>query len=119
MAMREITEVYARVLLEHHRRVCRSRCLARKRIDGDDIDACLITYSELCNRAGRGVPAGSGLFLGELHTWCCDHKLPKLNSLAVKKATRRPGFNYPGEIDAWERDVRECISFTGYPAKIP
>jgi hypothetical protein len=105
----------AQVLLDHHGRVCQ-----RPGGPPANVVACLITYKEMCERAG--VPfltRSAGHFLQQVAEWCDVNGWPPINSLAVNQETRMPGGGYdeaPGcSLVDWEAEVKACIAFTEYP----
>jgi hypothetical protein len=117
--MRAETHRIGQALLDHHRTV---RKAPGVRVTDADVNRCLITYSALCERAG--VPwlvRTVGSFLGELASWCSSMGYPPINALAVNATTRMPGDGYYGaeQCHEWPREVRECLAFQGYPAKMP
>jgi hypothetical protein len=87
------------------------------------MDSCLISYGELCKRAGLAdVTSTVGQYLREIAQWCHDHGWPPLNSLAVNHQTRKPGLGYdnaPGcSVANWRVEAAACIGFAGYPEVI-
>jgi hypothetical protein len=117
--MSPIARALTRVLLEHHGEVCVGHPF-RPPI----IDRCVITYGDLCRRAGYpGIERGVGRYLQEVAAWCAERGWPPLNSLAVNQDTRIPGDNYdvaPGcSLLGWPGEVEHCITFGGYPAATP
>jgi hypothetical protein len=105
-------EVLARVLLDHHIQVSRGEIRS--------VDSCLITYGDLCERAGLPqIKPAVGKFLREIAEWCHDNGWPPLNALVVNHDTRRPGHGYdsaPGcSLDRWHEGAAACIQFAGYP----
>jgi hypothetical protein len=101
-------------LLDHHRHVCQP---------GRAIDPCLITYGDLCDRAGHSqVLRSVGRFLLETAGWCAAHKHPPINALAVNAESRMPGDSYdvaPGcNLLSWPDEVRACIDHMDYPDHI-
>ena len=107
-----------KILLEHHSRICR-----RSSGPPRDMDACLITYGTLCDRAGMPyLTRAVGNFLQQVAEWCRDNGWPPINSLAVNQDTRMPGEGYdiaPGcSLLHWPNQVKACIAFTGYPDTI-
>jgi hypothetical protein len=106
------------VLLDHHREVCMTHTL-RPPI----IDRCLITYGDLCERAGYpDLPRGVGRHLQEVAEWCQANNWPPLNSLAVNRDTRMPGDSYdvaPGcSLLGWPSQAEACIVFQDYPEDV-
>jgi hypothetical protein len=120
--MRGESRVLANTLLERHRLICRP--LHRREpddVDKDDIDACIMSYSDLCELAGLGrhFARASKNFLYEIVEWCVENNWPPLNAPAVKAAYLYPGDRYtkaPGCHD-WPTDVRRVIAFVGYPTQ--
>jgi hypothetical protein len=109
----------AHVLLDHHRRFCRSRSA-----ESSNFDLCLISYGELCERAGIShLKPTLGKFLREIAQWCHENGWPPLNSLAVNHETRMPGHGYdqaPGcSLIHWREEVEASIEFDGYPETKP
>ncbi|HXG50277.1 MAG TPA: hypothetical protein VNN77_02585 [candidate division Zixibacteria bacterium] len=107
-------EAIARVLLEHRKSVSRGE---GKR---EGLDACLLTYGELCERARLpGAKPAVGKLLREIAVWCHENGWPPLNALAVNHDTRRPGHGYdraPGcSLAGWRAAVEACLEFKGYP----
>src|SRR5919108_6433122 len=104
----------AQALLDHHRQACRSR------INHDpDIDSCLISYGDLCERAGiPHLKATAGQFLREIAQRSQENGWPPLNSLAVNHDTRTPGRGYDGapgcSLKNWRDQVNACLNFTDY-----
>lgn len=114
--MTHIAEAIAQELLDHHRH----RCI---RVPSPPIDACVVTYGDLCDRAGvPGVTRGVGRFLQEVAEWCHENGWPPLNSLAVNADLRHPGDSYdlaPGcSLLTWPDEVAACIGFRGYPETV-
>jgi hypothetical protein len=108
----------AQVLLDHHKQVCR---LQNK--PSASIDSCLISYGDLCERAGLPrLKPNVGKFLREVAQWCHDKNWPPLNALAVNHETHRPGRGYDGapgcNQERWQDQVTACITFAGYPNSI-
>lgn len=117
--MTPIARALTYALLEHHRDVCVPHTF-RPPI----IDQCLITYGDLCERAGQsGIARSVGRFLQEVAEWCAQNGWPPLNSLAVNKDSRMPGDNYnvaPGcSLLGWPTEAAKCIEFGGYPDSAP
>lgn len=109
--MTPIARALTNELLAHHRYAC---------LPGRGIDQCLITYGNLCKRAGHSEALRSvGRFLLETAEWCAVNNYPPLNSLAVNAESRMPGDSYniaPGcDLLSWPDEVRACIDFTAYP----
>ncbi len=106
----------AQALLRHHRQVCRG--------SGDrSVDACVIPYGLLCERAGLQYLTHSiGHFLREVAEWCHANGWPPINALAVSKESRMPGEGYnaaPGcSLVRWAEEVTACIEFGGYPGGV-
>jgi len=105
----------AQALLDHHRKVC---CLRNQA--GSSVDSCLITYGDLCERAGLPhLKSTVGRYLREVAQWCHDNGWPPLNALAVNHDTQRPGRGYdraPGcNRETWQDEVAASINFSGYP----
>jgi len=108
-------EKLAQALLDHHKEVCRPQTEA-----GTCVDSCLVTYGDLCERAGLShLKPKVGKFLREVALWCHDKNWPPLNALAVNHETRRPGRGYDGapgcNQERWQDDVTACIRFADYP----
>ena len=108
----------AQALLSHQRAVCRSQGRELKAVD-----RCVITYGDLCERAGLPhLKPTVGKYLREVAQWCHDKGWPPLNALAVNHETRRPGHGYDGapgcSLARWQDEVAACINFTGYPDSI-
>jgi hypothetical protein len=108
-------QALAQTLLRHRKGVWRAR-------GGEElnVDACLITYGDLCDRAGVSqVKPAVGGYLREIAQWCHANGWPPLNALAVNYDTRRPGRGYdaaPGcSLAQWADQVRACVDFPGYP----
>jgi hypothetical protein len=85
-----------------------------------NLDACLITYADLCERAGVShLKSEIGRYLREIAQWCHENRWPPLNALAVNYDTRKPGRGYdraPGcSLFDWPEQVRACLGFPGYP----
>lgn len=108
----------AQALLDRHKEACRPQTEA-----GTSVDSCLVTYGDLCERAGLPhLKPNVGKFLREVAQWCHDKNWPPLNALAVNHETRRPGRGYdsaPGcNQERWQDEVTACITFAGYPNSI-
>jgi hypothetical protein len=95
---------------------------ARRRTGGKDADleACLIAYGDLCERAGIShLKPEVGRYLREIAQWSHDNGWPPLNALAVNHETRKPGHGYDGapgcSLAGWPDQVSACVSFKGYP----
>jgi hypothetical protein len=108
----------AQALLDHHRKVCRTR-------SGEisTTDSCLITYGALCECAGLlHLKPAAGKYLREIAQWCHDNGWPPLNALAVNHDSRTPGHGYDGapgcSLAHWKDEATACIKFAGYPAII-
>lgn len=106
-------------LLAHHSSVCVPHTPTPP-----IIDACVITYRELCQQAGTpGLEQGVGPFLQEVAEWCAARGYPPINSLAVNGQTRVPGDSYdraPGcSIHNWDAEVTASIVFAAYPPTAP
>lgn len=113
--MRPESRAMAQVLLDHHREVC-----VRPDATVPDFRSCVITYGDLCRRAG--VPfltQNPGLFLAEIADWCSARAYPPLNALAVNAETVVPGDNYDKaagcSLASWPAEVQSCVAFRGYP----
>jgi hypothetical protein len=105
----------AQALLQHHKRVCR-RALGSV----PPVESCVMTYHDLCARAGiPELKNGIGAFMREIALWCYRNGWPPLNALAVNRATQMPGRGYdraPGcSLANWRTEVIACINFSGYP----
>src|SRR5262245_17405114 len=99
----------AQALLDHHRKFCRAQ-----RGEMSRIDSCLITYGDLCKRAGLPhLKPTVGKYLREVAQWCHDNGWPPLNSLAVNHDTLRPGRGYDGapgcSRKSWQDEVAASI----------
>jgi hypothetical protein len=82
----------------------------------------LVTYKELCKRAGVPFNRNTvGHFLFEIAGWCDKKGLPPINALAVNKQTGRPGHGFagaPGSSDArWPQDIGRCLT-SKYPSSV-
>ena len=104
----------AQALLDH-RKVC-----GLQRQAGPSVDSCLITYGDLCERAGLPhLKPAVGRYLREVAQWCRDNGWPPLNALAVNHDTKTPGRGYdraPGcNRETWRDEVAAAINFSGYP----
>jgi hypothetical protein len=87
-----------------------------------EVQRVALAYGVLCERAAvPWLTRSVGSFLGELATWCSESGFPPLNSLAVNAATRLPGDGYYSaeQCKLWPTEVRACLTFDGYPAKMP
>jgi len=103
----------ARALLDYRGRVSAAG-------QSPDPEFCIITYGDLCERAGLPhLKPTVGKYLREIAEWCHDNGWPPLNALAVNHETRRPGRGYDGapgcRRERWEEDVIACINFADYP----
>lgn len=88
------------------------------------VDQYLITYGDLCGRANLSfLLLNVGKFLLEVAEHCQQCGWPPLNALAVNAQSRIPGDAYDGaggfRAQDWDSDVRKCIQYTGYPARMP
>src|ERR1700693_1175821 len=109
--MRGESRALANALLDRHRTICRT--LGRRGpgdVDDDGIKASVVSYGDLCERAGlgRNFARPSKDFLYEIAQWCDEHDWPPLNALAVNEQSGYPGEGYsnaPGCAD-WPEDVR-------------
>lgn len=121
--MRGESRALANALLDRHRTICRT--LGRRDpddVDDDDIKLSVVSYGDLCERAGlgRSFAHASRNFLYEIAQWCDEHDWPPLNALAVNEESHQPGEGYskaPGCTD-WPDNVRRVIAFTSYPAHV-
>jgi hypothetical protein len=114
--MTEEARALARALLNHHRQV-------RASGGSSDPASCVITYGDLCERAGLShLKPTVGRYLREIAKGCHDNGWPPLNALAVNHETRRPGRGYDGapgcSRERWQDEVTACINFAGYPDSI-
>ncbi|MCE9638111.1 MAG: hypothetical protein K8T90_20610 [Planctomycetes bacterium] len=112
--MSDIATALANELLQQHAHFC---------APGRFPDACVVTYGDLCERAGcPEVTRGVGQFLGEVAAWCGENGYPPLNALAVNQDSRMPGDSYDVAVNCsllgWPNEVRACIDFRGYPAHV-
>ena len=103
------------VLLRHHSQTCTGSLVPPR-------EACLITYGDLCERAGmQGQTRVVGPLLREIAEWCSTRGYPPINALVVNRETRIPGDNYdqaPGcHLLNWPQDVDACIAFRSYPRR--
>ena len=101
-------------LLNHHRLVCS---------EDRSIDSCVITYGDLCERAGvPQIVRSVGRYLQETAEWCDENGLPPINALAVNAESRMPGESYdlaPGCARLnWDTDVRKSINCQNYPLAV-
>lgn len=108
----------AQALLDHRQQVYCSQ-----HGEGAEMASCLITYGDLCERAGVSeLKPIVGRFLREIAQWCHENGWPPLNSLAVNHASHRPGHGYndaPGcNLERWSDQVSACVSFADYPDTI-
>lgn len=115
--MNPTAEAFAQVLINHHRRFC-AKLSAKCNVIESDIEKYTITYGTLCKEANAGIPAGAGMFLNEIHKICQNNGLPPLNALAVNAKNKQPGHNYPGGLQRWDQDVRECLATKSYPLEL-
>jgi hypothetical protein len=106
-------------LLDHHRLVC-------VRADGTSPprSACVISYGELCSRAGvPHLTRYPGRFLQEIAECCHENHWPPINSLAINAEEGHPGSHYdvaPGcSLLNWPAEVDASIAFLGYPDRPP
>jgi hypothetical protein len=104
-------------LLDHHKHVCPPLA------ENPDIDLFLISYGDLCERAGLPhIKPTAGKFLREIAQWCHENHWPPLNALAVNHDTRSPGHGYdnaPGcSLEHWPEQMIACISFLDYPDRV-
>ncbi len=116
--MSPVAKVLAQELLTHHAQVCRGSAGHPA-----DVNLCLITYGDLCERAGvPHLTRAVGNFLQEVAEWCEENGWPPINSLAVNGDTRMPGDGYdlaPGcSLLEWPGQAEACIAFSGYPASL-
>lgn len=86
-------------------------------------DSALITYKELCERAGvPNLTRHVGTILAEIAERCQKRGLPPINSLAVNAKTKKPGPGYRGAAgcseENWKDEVGACLS-RKYPPRIP
>jgi hypothetical protein len=115
--MSPTAEAFAKVLINRHRQFC-AKLSAERTVIESDIEKYTITYGALCKEANAGIPAGAGMFLNEIHKICQNNGLPPLNSLAVNAEKKHPGHNYPGGLQGWQQDVRECLATKSYPLEL-
>ena len=112
--MRPFARSITQELLTHHRLKCRV---------GLDVNACIITYGDLCDQAGcLELVHVVGDFLQETAEWCVDRGWPPINALAVNADSRMPGDGYDRaprcSLLGWHDEVRRCIDFCGYPVRV-
>jgi hypothetical protein len=105
----------AETLLHHLKGVRRAR-------GSEDLNiaACLVTYGDLCERAGVShLKPEVGRYLREIAKWCHENGWPPVNALAVNYDTRKPGGGYdaaPGcSLVNWLDQVSACVTFEDYP----
>ena len=108
----------AQALLDHHKQVRRLQTEASA-----GVDSCLVTYGDLCERAGLShLKPNVGRFLREVARWCLDNGWPPLNALAVNHDTRKPGHGYDGapgcSLARWEDEATACIKCGAYPVLV-
>jgi|SRR5208282_752036 len=113
----------ARVLLAHHRRVCRPLRLTAEQAR-EIINDCTIEYGQLCERAGRPyLTHVVGHFLGVIADWCNENGWPPLNALAINAGTWMPGEGYSKasgcHLERWPEEAAACIVFRDYPDDVP
>ena len=116
--MNDISEMIASALLDHHATVCVPHTRRPP-----EIDQCVITYGDLCTKAGvPGLVQGVGRYLQEIAEWCVDSGWPPINSLAVNSESRMPGDSYDEapecNLMTWPDEAANCISFAGYPPRV-
>lgn len=117
--MKAETRALGEVLLKHHVTVRRP---PGTKLHDHEVQSAVLAYGTLCERAGvPWLTRSVGVFLGELASWCSANKFPPLNSLAVNAETRLPGDGYYNaeQCKKWPIEVRECLTFVGYPTKMP
>jgi len=117
--MSPIGQALCNTLLAHQRSVCRPTGIRPA-----DVPAYVITYSQLCHRAGFPEAVRSvGYLLRQVAQWCLENHWPPLNALAVSRDTGLPWIGYgetPGcSIMNWLDEAAACIAFTGYPVHAP
>ena len=116
--MSPVARALTNALLDHHTAVCLPHT-ARPPI----VDRCVITYGDLCDRAGfPQVTQSVGRYLQEVAELCSQRGWPPLNSLAVNSESRIPGDNYdvaPGcSLIHWPAEAEQCIVFAAYPPNV-
>jgi hypothetical protein len=110
-------------LLEHHRTVCRSINIPATHLVESDVKRLSIRYGTLCKRAGLPLLTQSaGRFLYEVAVWCEKEGWSPINALVVNRSGR-PGNGYDrapgGGYAKWPEQVRNAITFKGYPDVMP
>jgi hypothetical protein len=113
--MRAISRALFADLLQLHLDVCTPQPAS------PDVQACLITYGRLVERASVPIsPRSVGPFLADIAAFCAEQGWPPLNALAVNQDTRMPGESYDlaqgCNLLDWPGQVERCILFRGYEA---
>jgi hypothetical protein len=114
----------AEVLLDRHRRICRTFNVGQPEAVGDNmIQDSTIEYGILSESAGYpNLGQAVSNPLGEIAEWCATNSFPPLNSLAVSKETHMPSEGYERAAGCsllhWPEQVRRCIAFRGYPDRV-
>jgi hypothetical protein len=115
--MKPVASAICDQLLQHQRNI-------REAIAGDQLSCsnreCLISYGELCQRAGYPqVTESVGAHLQQIADWCRENGWPPLNALAVNASTGMPGdgYNIPLNCDSsrWWEQANAALLFEGYP----
>ncbi len=110
-------------LLDHHKIHCRSINIPPEDISDSQVRQSCITYMELSLRIGGPMPRFSAIYLNEIARWCQKNQWPSLASIVVNEKTGVPGPGYSklhaGGVPEWQKHVRRCIAFRGYPDTMP
>lgn len=114
----KVATALSEILFDHHRSATALHPPGQKQFS---IKKYLISYGELCERAGvPHLTRDVGTYLGEVADWCAARGWPAINSLAVQADSRMPGVGYDGAGDGlcslvnWEEEVTQCIRFSKY-----
>lgn len=112
-SLSEEAAALCQVLLDHQRAIVG----AKKR---PPFGECLISYRDLCDRAGVPFLLWSiNGCLWEIAEFCASNDWPPLNSIVVNSKTREPGSGYdraPGcSLKGWRDEAQRCIDFPHYP----
>lgn len=118
--MDEIALAVCQALLDRHHRIC-----APRGGEYPTVSEAVIGYQELFREAGYpGHHRQAGRYLLQIAEWCqANPGWPPLNALAINVLAGRPSEEYDGaggfRLADWDRDVRACIRFRGYPNFAP
>ena len=110
-------------LFKRHQEKCSGFTVTAELVTEDQIKEATISYKALLIKVGapESLAESIGAYLGEVAEWCDARNMPPVNALAINASLGMPGVGYftaAGASEKWQNDVRKCIAFKGYPARM-